>query len=75
MGNDSRRGKKLRCSSPSKRISPVFERRRPTSGLQYRRFAGAVGPNDGDDLAGFDLEAHITKRMDIPIANVDLLYV
>ncbi len=42
-------------------------------GAQRRRLAGAVGAEDGDDLALADLEADAVERLDGPVAGLDLV--
>ncbi len=65
-GRRSRRGRAGPASSPGRPprtvIVPAVGRRSPTDEVQQRRLAGAVGPDEPDDLAGRDGERALRER-------------
>ena len=51
---------------------PAARRARPAADRhQQRRFAGAVGADQRDDLAGADLEIDALQRLDIAVEGMD----
>src|SRR5664279_2551652 len=41
--------------------------------IQARRLAGAVRPDERDDLALLDVEAHVPEDLHVPVEHVDVL--
>ena len=61
-------------SSPSKKIVPRCIGTSPQMALQQRRLAGAVGAEQGDDLALGQLEVDAEEHLHRPVAHVEVAH-
>ena len=45
----------------------------PGDGVEQRRLAGAVEPDDGDEFAGVDVDRHVLQRLRLAVLDADLV--
>ena len=65
------RGEWKSCSTPRTRTVPWVGRWAPDITLSKRRLAGAVVADEGDDLAGVDVEVDVVERLDEAVVLLD----
>ena len=60
-------------SWPSNRIVPGADGAQPGDRLHGGGLAGAVGPDQRDDLALLDVERDVADRLDAPVVDAEVL--
>ena len=61
-------------SRSSKRIVPRAGALHAEDGADQRALAGAIGADDGDDLARRDIERHAVERLGVAVEEVEIAH-